>query len=359
MTFKNKIRTILVLTGKDLLSGIKNKTVISAIVSALFVVIAYSFLPELTKEDVPTVIVYDAGSSTITPELESSPNLLVSLRDSENSLVERMNHGDTAEIGLILPSNLDQQIADGNSIVLQGYTMNWADEKDLEDLRFLVEDELAYLSGVPVSIEVSTLHSKPDASGLIFLTGMGLFFLLMITGVQVPALLLLEEKQSRTLSVLRVSPAGETQIILSKMLTAAVYGIIAMVIAFLVNSNLITQWWVAISTSLVGVFFPISIGLLLGTILESRQQYMIWAWGVFILLFIPTFLIVEGFLPAWLTQLLTWSPTAALIDLFRISMSNQLSLITFAGKMAGLILPTILIMAIVLWLANRPKRRTA
>jgi hypothetical protein len=70
---RQNLRIIWAITAKDIVDGIKNKTTLSVIITALLLAVFYKFLPSLEKGDaLPTVMIYDAGNSIIVPMLENS-----------------------------------------------------------------------------------------------------------------------------------------------------------------------------------------------------------------------------------------------------------------------------------------------
>jgi hypothetical protein len=77
-SFSQNIRIIMAITGKDILDAIRNKTILSTLITMLFIVIAYKILPTFTGTDTPLVFLYDADHSVYTPALENSN--LISVR---------------------------------------------------------------------------------------------------------------------------------------------------------------------------------------------------------------------------------------------------------------------------------------
>ncbi len=64
------LRIILAITGKDILDAIKNKTILSVLLTALFLFGFYMLYPLLEQEDV--IDLYAAGGSAWIPALEDS-----------------------------------------------------------------------------------------------------------------------------------------------------------------------------------------------------------------------------------------------------------------------------------------------
>ena len=63
-TFSENLRIVWAITSKDLIDALKNKNVISLVVTSLMVVVLYRYLPALIAEDgPPALLLYDAGES--------------------------------------------------------------------------------------------------------------------------------------------------------------------------------------------------------------------------------------------------------------------------------------------------------
>ena len=64
--WREHARLIWAITAKDLLEVVKNKSTISVLISALFILGMYRMLPTLTtRMEPPGVLVYDAGDSAL------------------------------------------------------------------------------------------------------------------------------------------------------------------------------------------------------------------------------------------------------------------------------------------------------
>jgi ABC-type Na+ efflux pump permease subunit len=177
---------------------------------------------------------------------------------------------------------------------------------------------------------------------------------MLIAGVFIVPLLMLEEKQSKTLDALLVSPADPGLVVLGKALSGSLYCLIAVGAVLALNHTLVTQWGFALLTAFCGVLFSVSLGLLLGSIFEVKQQLTIWGFVALNVLAIPLFLsLMDDILPDGVMTVIHWIPTVALMKLFRVSFSNSASLSVF-GRELSLVLGSIgIILAAVIWVVRR------
>jgi ABC-type Na+ efflux pump permease subunit len=360
------LRITWAITAKDLVDGLKNKTTLSVLLSILFLVVFYKYLPMLellADEGVPTLLVYDAGSSALITALENSATVNTRAYPSEDKLRQSLaNEGQLPELGLVIPADFDQVVAVGGTPEIQGYVLHWVSTSEAEALKQTMEAHLAELAGVPVRIRLEVYIAPPEADGLGISVGIDMIFAALLIGIAFVPNLMFEEKRTKTLEALLVSPAGPVEVTLAKALTGLIYCLLTFAVVFAVYSALVVQWWLAITTAIVGSLFVVSLGLVLGASLENRQQLMLWAWFVIIPLVLPLLLVlvgeqlVLGLLPVWLVTAFHWIPSAAMLDLLRASFSNQSQIALWGPPLALVLAWTIPILAGVAWLVRESER---
>jgi ABC-type Na+ efflux pump permease subunit len=360
------LRITWAITAKDLVDGLKNKTTLSVLLSILFLVVFYKYLPMLellADEGVPTLLVYDAGSSALITALENSATVNTRTYPSEDKLRQSLaNESQLPELGLVIPADFDQIVAVGGTPEIQGYVLHWVSTSEAEALKQTMEAHLAELAGVPVRIRLEVYIAPPEADGLGISVGIDMIFAALLIGIAFVPNLMFEEKRTKTLEALLVSPAGPVEVTLAKALTGLIYCLLTFAVVFAVYSALVVQWWLAITTAIVGSLFVVSLGLVLGASLENRQQLMLWAWFVIIPLVLPLLLVlvgeqlVLGLLPVWLVTAFHWIPSAAMLDLLRASFSNQSQIALWGPPLALVLAWTIPILAGVAWLVRESER---
>jgi hypothetical protein len=106
---RQNFRIIWAITAKDIVDGIKNKTTLSVIITTLFVVVFYKFLPSLEKGDaLPKVMIYNEGNSSIVPMLENSSSFHFIEFPSQERMERYLANRDVPELGLVIPPDFDQ-----------------------------------------------------------------------------------------------------------------------------------------------------------------------------------------------------------------------------------------------------------
>ncbi len=355
------LRIVWAITAKDIVDALKNKNTLSVIIIVLFMIAFYRFLPELEGgSELPNVLVYDAGESSLVAALDGSSRLKLYPRYTSQEQMERdLVSGDVPELGLVVPADFDQALASGEPVELEGYVLHWVDDSQADELRALVEAEIAELLGKPVGInlEGNTVYTRKDSTGLALTATISVVFTLVMVGISLVPHLMLDEKHSKTIDALLVSPANSNHIAISKALTGLFYGLVATAVALAFNAALVTHWALAILAAICGALFVVSLGLLLGSLIESRQQLTLWAWVLVLPLLLPVFLsIMDDLLPATAIAVLRWIPTVALGRVLRVSFAARAPLADFGPELVLVTGCAVVVLAVVAWLVRRSDR---
>jgi ABC-2 type transport system permease protein len=343
------LRIIWAIASKDMLDAVKSKTTLSILLSALFVVVIYQVLPKWERgSDLPTVLVYDAGASDLLATLKRSPNLDVYTGySSQDQLERKLVAGDIPELALTIPPTFDQFLESGEPLLLQGYVQHWVSDSDAALLKAEAEGEITRLAGRPVTIDLegNLVYPSPDSGGRSFLTSLAILVSVTMIGAGLAPHLMVEEKQTRTLDALMVSPARSSDLV------------IANTVVLVVNANLVLHWGLAVAAVLLSSLFAVSLGLLLGSVVGAKPVLPIWLMMAFILCLLPLFLApMKDLLPAAANTILAWVPTVTLARVLRASFSRDLASMAFSLELLVVAACTAAILAGVAWTVRRSDR---
>lgn len=351
------LRVIWAIAWKDILDGWKNKTVLGNIIVVTLMILFYKSLPSWeSSAELPDLHVYDAGNSWLVTALEDSTSVNLRQYDTQQEMESNLARGDIPELGLIIPADFDQVLGSGGVLELEGYVLHWVSEQDAQELKQMAEAEISALAGreVRINLEGNEVYTQAESTGLAFLASVSVIFSVAMLGLLVTPHLIIEEKRTKTIDVLLVSPASSGDVIAAKALAGLFYCLLAAGIALAVNAALVTQWWLAILATIAGALFMVAIGLLLGSLVEVRQQLGIWVFGLNFVLLIPVFLsIMKDLIPQGVLQAFQFIPTVALSKVIRVSFSNHASLITVGPELALIFGVTFVLLGALAWIIQR------
>lgn len=343
---------------KDLVDAIRNRYLLTALITPLFVAVLFRvLLPGVNSQNTLTIVVHDPGTSQLVAQLRAIPQIGVveagSLDATAGEVEKRKAIG-----GLIVPANFDADVAAGKQPELKVYVNNRKSSLEHAGFRRLLDQQLASLVKYPeparlVWIDVAKDPNQQTARGL-SLNQMLLPLLLVMTfamtGALVVPLLLVEEKEKRTLDFLLTSPASLSEIITGKALTGIAYSLLIAGLLLAVNRQLVANWPLTLLATLLGLLFVVALGLLMGSLINNAMQVNTWAGFVVFVLLAPSFPSLG--VPAAVETAMRFIPTYYVSEALKLSLTGSISS-RFWGHLAVVVACTLLGFFAATWTLRR------
>jgi ABC-2 type transport system permease protein len=318
------------ITRKDVVDAIRHRYLLTALVTPLFVALLFRVLLPATGDKVLTIVVHDAGSSGLVTELRKTPQISVVLADSADKTsreVERIK----ATGGLAVPAGFDADLAANKQPELTIYVNNGKTVFEQAAFRRLLDQIVRSFAKQPEPARLVWVDVDKDANAE---TRLGtrldqilLPLLLILTfgmiGAFVVPLLIVEEKEKRTLDFLLSSPASLKDIIAGKALTGVVYTLLIAGLLLGINRQSVQNWPLTWLTIVVGLLFVVGVGLVIGSVLKNTMQVNTWASLVLILLLTPSFPSIG--IIGWFDKAMRLIPTYYLSEALKLSMAGTVS----------------------------------
>jgi len=350
----------LTITLKDSLDAVKDRKLLSVFAAVLLMVVLFRALPAWRDGDTPTLAVVDSGSSTVLDEWADSSQFDLRRMSSRQEMETFLGGEETAVLGLVLPPGLDQNVSSEETLKLNGYVDHWVSDAEADELRSFFEAELTAQFGRPVDIDVHSDAAFTHPRGLQPVTTSFLMvYALVVVGLMIAPSLMVEEKEFKTIDVLLISPATEGQIVIAKALTGLFYGLMAGGLVLAVSAGRVVHWDIAILAVLSGSLFTVSLGLLLGVVLTSRQQLIVWSAVLMFPLFVPVIaseILPDIQAPVLLHQVVSMVPTVAVAEAMRWALSGDVPRAEIGSGLALAVACGILLLAVVAWIVRRSDR---
>ena len=354
------LRIVWAITVKDITDGIKNRTTLAIILSVLFMMVFYRYMPDIFgSESLPLLVVHDAGSSSLLSELEGSTEFELRQALSQEGMERYV--GDTHEgvLGLVIPADFDHILASGSVIELEGYVVHWASDSDVGEVKAFFEQELSERTGQPVRINVEGNVTYPDRDsvGRAFRASVSVVYAAVLVGMSLVPTLMIEEKRTHTIDALLVSPASAGQIVIGKALTGLFYSVLASGVALAFNLGLVTHWSLAVAAVVLGSLFTIGLGLLTGSVAGSMQTGKMMGLILMLpLLLPPALLMARGLFPESVLAVFDLVPTAAMAEVIRVAFSAGASLSDVGREFALMGTSAAVVLAAVVYRIRRSDR---
>ena len=331
--WQQSTRIIWAIFAKDTLESIKNKTTLTVLISALFIVIMYRALPFFEAMNQPVnLLVYDGSNSAWIEQLENSQVVNLYTYPTEAKLREVILEGEVPELGLVIPADYILSTASEQSVPLQALVLHWVSPIDKTRLENTARQEIMQVTGREVQFLTETIYMTPEAGGINVMAGLGIIFTVVMIGLTLIPHLMLEEKKNKTMDALQVSPATAWELVTAKALVGLFYCMLAVGIGLGIYFRLVLHWWLAVLTLASISLVIIPLGLWLGVRLEDRSQLTIYAWVFILPMFFPMIImLLEPLFPPVVIKITTWFPTSVALQLIRSAFSQPLNLSASLG----------------------------
>jgi ABC-2 type transport system permease protein len=298
------------------------------------------------------VVFYDQGDTSLAIENASLKDGYAFTFSEASSLQEMQDEMGWKELGLVIPADFDQALEAGEEPVLQGYIL-WVYRAKAAELEAKYSAKLTELLGQPVRVSIGENWVIPRPEAQASSTPAHILFAMLWIGIAIVPHLMLEERNTKTLEALLVSPASAGQVVLGKALTGSFYVLLAGGLSLAFNWAYVAHWGMALLALACSALFAVALGLALGTYIRSEQQFSLWGWVIMVGLLIPAMFVNEPLLTAGFRAIISWIPSAALAKLFQLSFSSSAPLDRVLPNLAIALGGAALLFGVVVWLVRR------
>jgi len=342
--------------SKDIVDALKNKGTRTNIILMAGLVVFFWWASTLRPFDkrIDTVV-YDEGNSSLisgTVELTDGYSFRFYEAASVHEMERMMGY---KQLGVVIPADFNQTLASGGEPTLTGYVL-WAHRAQVAELEEEYSSKFTELLDQPVHVEIgeNLVIPVPDVetSGVQF----HILYAVLFMAISLVPYLMLEEKQTRTMEALLVSPASAGQVVMGKALAGSFYVVLSGGLFFALNWAYVVNWGLALVGFVCCALFSIGLALVMGSFIQSRQQLMIWMLPVIFVLIVPAFFSQEPNLAPGLKAVFSWLPTSAMVRVFQFSMSSSPPMGQLLANLAIAVVSTALVFAVVIWKVRQADR---
>ncbi len=356
------IRRIYAIYVKDLLDAIRDARILITLLTPLLIGVFYSYAFNDSNMPSATLVVNDAGTSTLVQQVSDAVQGQVDLTiDQVGSAdaVQRQIADDDADVGLVIPEGFDAAVAAGEAPDLQ-VLLPASSSIGGQYILATLDPVLRTMAGQQLPANLSVESVELDPANLTVIDKMSmrtwsivLSLVLMVSMVSLLAIpiILAEETEKKTIDALvLVSSYGE--VVLGKALLGATYvTIMTSILLVITRVRPISNVWFA-GSMIALAFCLLGFGLLLGSVFKSATQLNTWSGLLLIPAIIPASIIGLG-LPSLVDRIAGLTPTGAGMKLLTNAFSESALYPNQWKSLVVLIVWAAVFYALLLWQLSR------
>jgi ABC-2 type transport system permease protein len=357
-TLADNLNITWTIASKDIVDALRNKVVVSMIIMLSIMLLVPKMLPLIFEQSQTVLPVYDMGNSSLVEELRNNHDISVQRLYSEQELHTALCGAVYPLIGVRIPADFDHRLAAGKRVEFQGYVC-WSKRYQVSELQPKLEEMLSQALDLPATVHIKGNIAYPPSSGVLSLSLATINSVLMILmmGIFLVPSLLFEEKETKTMQALLVSPASIGQVVIGKALAGSFYILVTAVMIFAISWADVIHWHMVMLFVIVGGIFSVAVGLLLGSFYEKQQDMVGWMTAILLLLvgaIVVKMLGVE--LPVLVESILPWVPSVALAEIYRAAFSETVPVTRVLTDLLIVLSVSLPLYALVIWKVRRSDR---
>jgi len=295
------VRRVAILLGKDFKYGSKGFIFIMAIVAPILISLVLNLVFGTFFSQTAKLGINDQGNSRLVDLVSASDSVQTRTYASADDLTRAVEVG-AVDMGVSLPDNFDEDALSGNSLVLPAYVWGESLAKNRGILLASINSAVRQLAGqeVPVQIETITLGDAQSVPWSDRLLPFVLLYAVTIGGMMVPASLIVDEKQKRTLTALAITPTTLGDILAAKGLMGVILAMVMSIVILLMNQAFGVQTGLLMIVLGLGAVLAALFGLVLGALVKDINTLFATMKGIGILLYAPVFIYMFPQIPQWI-----------------------------------------------------------
>ena len=361
MNIADHLNIIWTIASKDIVDSLRNKLVLTLILGLGTMLLMPQLLGLILDPPYTEIRVYDPGSSSLVQSLHESDQFNVVKSSSAASLkaaIGGMGMGLGAEFGLEVPEAFDQMVKSEGQVTLKGYVA-WANRAKTSRVKSDYEKLLPGLIDQPVSVTIDMEVVYPDLEDalLLAITTWTAVIVIFMMGLNLVPHLLFEEKQTKTMDALLVSPASRGQVVAGKALAGSFYILVTAIVVFAINWKGVVHWDLVILFVIAAGVFTVATGLVLGSFF-SRQQEVTGLSMFILLVFIGSIFIqlMNLDIPVFVGSILPWVPSVALAEIIQLVFVKDFQWSQIWLNLMRLLVVSVPLYILVVWKISRSDR---
>jgi len=255
-------------------------------------------------ESKPRLGVVDRGKSQISSAVHEMDGIEVTVLDDAETLMSRVESHDL-DAGIILEPGFDDAVMNGSQPELGFYISGQSLASDRIILMVTAVDLARGVEGnaSPVEVVVTTIGNTEQLPIADRLIPMLVLYAIIIGGVFATAFNIVQERESRTLTALLVSPVQMTDVLSAKGLFGFLLALVMAFVTLGLNGVLGANYAALLVTLIVAALMSVELGLIFATASKDIKTLYTLVKTLNIILFGPVFFYLFPSWPQWIAKL--------------------------------------------------------
>jgi ABC-2 type transport system permease protein len=292
-----------ILLGKELFQGPKSFIFVWAVVAPIVISLVVSLVFGTLFTEKPKLGILDEGNSRVAVLARELPSVVV----KEYRIVPEIRaaaRSGAVDVGIVLPDGFDSSVGQGKRTEIVAYTWGEGLAKDRAILGITVVNLTREATGQDAPVEITSITLGDEVSVpwvdrlLPFIVLMAVF----VGGLLLPAASVINEKETRTLVALVVTPTSVGDVFLAKGVMGVLLSLLMGVAVLALNQAFGAEPALLILVLALGAIMAGELGLLLAAFIKDfTTLFSVWKLGG-ILLFGPAIVFMFPQIPEWVAK---------------------------------------------------------
>lgn len=298
------IKRMAVLVSKEFRYSSKNMVFFFAIIIPVVISLVISLMVGTLFAGLPRLGVADLGDSDLVENLSALDYIRLRLYQTPDALYEDVSIG-ALDMGIVLPPEFDSELERGAAPNLDLYTWGESLLRHRTTLGGTLVRQVLLLSGLEIPVETTTilLGDAPSVPWDVRLFPLIVIMTIVLGGTMLPATIIVQEKQKRTLQAMLVTPVTPVEAMAAKGIAGVLITIVMGLIILTLNNAWGGRPLLLIILLILSAMMAAIVGVIMGILIKDISTLFTAMKSIGIFLYAPAFLYIFPEVPAWIRQI--------------------------------------------------------
>lgn len=301
------LRRITAMIWKDITGGAGRTFFIMAIVVPIIMTLLVDLIFGKLFVEKPTLAVIDKGNSQVVRDLKKEKSIIVKDTEdvkNEEEMKEKVESG-AIDGGLILPEDFDLKLEESKIPKVTVYIGGESHASNRMVIASVLADVFRNVAGqeLPIKLVEVSLGDEAELPIKIRVIPFLIMYAIMIGGMTLPAALIVDEFQKRTVTAIAITPASLGEFLLGKAIIGFAMSFIMGVVILIINQVFIGDVWLLLLFIVLAAFLAVDFGLIIGEFSKDLNTAWTYVKLIGLLAIVPAMFYWFPQVPEWVYKI--------------------------------------------------------